>query len=502
MRTRRDFLRGAAAGVAAVAMEVTMAKGAGRKLPGGTAAGKVEVEEKPEAGTAPERQRRSGRPQVAVAAQEAPAPEGGLEVATFRADVTPPAGEALDCGFDPPVSEVEHPLLAKGVVLRNGGETCVLCAVDWGGLCNDAHDLFRERVALAAGTGPSQVAVQCLHQHTAPAIDSNAQRVLEGVTGAPLHAGPGFLEAAAERVAEAVRRAKTRRVTHVGTGWAAVDRVASSRRILQPDGRILTRMSSSRDPAQQAAPEGYIDGFVRTVALYEGDEPVAQMHYYATHPQTYYRDGRVTYDVPGIARERLEEASGVFQVYFTGCAGDVAMGKYNRGTPEDRAALAERLYGGMARSVEAMQPEAVSSFRWKTVEVSFPLRTEAEFSGATNFEILGDENAGVTQRIMAAMVLAFIERVKGGKPFELSCLSIGPAKILHLPGEPFVEYQLWAQGYRPQDFVAVAGYGDCAMWYICTDQAYMDTGGYEQTWSFVGPSEWLLKEAMGKLLEA
>ncbi|MDA0747004.1 MAG: hypothetical protein O2954_10825, partial [bacterium] len=434
-------------------------------------------------------------------AQRAQTPGMELEVATFRADVTPPVGEVLDCGFDPPVKTVEHPLLAKGVVLRNRGGVYVLCALDWGGLCNSAYDLFRQRIAQAVGTSPSRVAVQCLHQHTAPAVDSNAQRILDEVEGAPLHANAKFVEASAGRVADALHGLVWRRATHIGTGWASVDRVASSRRILQPDGTILARLSSTRDPEQQVAPEGKVDGYLRTVGFYEGEKPIVQMHYYATHPQSYYRDGRVTYDVPGLARERLEDESGVFQLYFTGCAGDVAFGKYNTGTPEDRAALAERLYDGMKRSTENVGLQGVGPISWRTAELRFHPREEAAFAGAVQFEALYDAKASDTKRIMAAMILAFLERTKSGKPFELSCLSIGQVKLLHLPGEPFVEYQLWAQRVRDADFVAVAGYGDCAMWYICTDRAYRNTGGYEQSWSFVRPSEGMIKAAMEQLLE-
>ena len=53
---------------------------------------------------------------------------------------------------------------------------------------------------------------------------------------------------------------------------------------------------------------------------------------------------------------------------------------------------------------------------------------------------------------------------------------------------------------HPDLFVAVAGYGDCAPGYICTDGAYTDRGGYEQTWSFVDPSEQFLKLAMAGLI--
>ena len=38
------------------------------------------------------------------------------------------------------------------------------------------------------------------------------------------------------------------------------------------------------------------------------------------------------------------------------------------------------------------------------------------------------------------------------------------------------------------------------MYYIGTDKAYADVGGYEITWSFVDPSEKLLKTQIGKLL--
>ena len=77
------------------------------------------------------------------------------------------------------------------------------------------------------------------------------------------------------------------------------------------------------------------------------------MHYYATHPQSFYGDPRVTYDFPGMAREELEKQEGVFQVYFTGCAGDVLVGKYNDGTPATRDELADRLLAGMEAAIAA-----------------------------------------------------------------------------------------------------------------------------------------------------
>jgi hypothetical protein len=50
-------------------------------------------------------------------------------------------------------------------------------------------------------------------------------------------------------------------------------------------------------------------------------------------------------------------------------------------------------------------------------------------------------------------------------------------------------------------FVSVAAYGDRAMWYIGDNQAYTDRGGFEQTCSFIEPSEDVLKKAIERLLK-
>ena len=63
-----------------------------------------------------------------------------------------------------------------------------------------------------------------------------------------------------------------------------------------------------------------------------------------------------------------------------------------------------------------------------------------------------------------------------------------------------MEYQLWAQRAFPQWFVVVADLCDSAPLYLCTDEAYRDNGGYEQTMSFVDPSELLLKRKMEELI--
>jgi hypothetical protein len=205
-------------------------------------------------------------------------------------------------------------------------------------------------------------------------------------------------------------------------------------------------------------------------------------------------------DTPGLARERLEKEEGIAQVYFTGCGGNVAAGKYNDGSHEARIQMAERLYQGMKGAIAATRKAKVSEISWKSTEVQFALRTEPDFSEAHFREVLKDPNQPYHQRTKAALGLSWYERLKIRPAVDLSCYRIGPATLLHLPGEAFIQYQLYAQGLRPEDFIATAAYGELGTGYICTDKAFSE-GGYEPTQSFVGPpSEARLKAAIHELL--
>ena len=119
------------------------------------------------------------------------------------------------------------------------------------------------------------------------------------------------------------------------------------------------RSSGCRDDSLRAAPEGLIDPWLKTVSLFSEEQAVVQLHYCATHPQSFYNDGRTSYDTCGIARERLQKKSHIFQIYFTGCGGDIAMGKYNNGSRQSRDELTDRLFDAMQRSVTEVNRESI-----------------------------------------------------------------------------------------------------------------------------------------------
>lgn len=422
---------------------------------------------------------------------------GPLRLTTFESDVTLPLGDIL---YSETLKTVEHPLLAKGVVLDDGRRRYVLCAVDWCTMRNATHSLFQTKIAAAAGAEPDLVAVQCVHQHTAPTFDASAEQLLQQQPNPPPHRNLKSLDEITDRLAAAVRQSLDRLQPFdaIGTGQAQVDRVASMRRVFTPDGKLLTRWSSCRDPELRAMPEGGIDPLLRTITLLCGERPLVRMHYYATHPQTYYLDGRASYDFPGMARQRLQQEEGVFQMYFTGCAGDVTAGKYNAGTPEDRAALAERLYAGMKASIAATRTSPVHQIAWRTEAVPLTPRTDGARDPEQNLRCLADPNAKPDARIQAAGNVACHTRLQ--EPVVFSLLEIGPARVLHLPGEPLIAYQHFACGLQPERFLAVAGYGLATTGYICTERSFTE-GGYEPSASALVPeSERVIQAAIRRLV--
>jgi hypothetical protein len=426
-----------------------------------------------------------------------------LHLATFSCDVTPPLDHPLCGGWILPVWAVDDPLRALGVVLLGMGRPVVLCAVDWVALRNDAHLAWRQALARAAHTVPDNVAVQCVHPHNAPFADTGAERLLEAVKG-PKSLDLKFFDKVVTQTAAAVKASLARAVsfTHIGTGQARVDKVASNRRVLGPDGKVkYWRGSATKDPKARAEPEGLIDPWLKTLSFWDGTKPLAALHYYATHPMSYYGDGRVSSDFCGLARQkRQRDEPKVLQVYFTGCAGNIAAGKYNDGARENRPVLRDRIYAAMTAAWKATQRHAVQGWQWRTEPVRLPPRTEKSFTAAESRKVLEDPKQAKARRGNAAFQIAWLQRA--ARPIELSCLDLGKAQVLHLPGEPFVEYQLKAQELRKDCFVCVAGYGDGGPGYIPTAPAYLQ-GGYETTVALAGPkSEAILEQAMAKLLKA
>jgi hypothetical protein len=429
-----------------------------------------------------------------------------LELATFQADVTPPIGAPLCNGAVAPAERIVDPLSARGIVLLGGGKPLVLVSVDWVGIGNEGQTYWREALAEAANTTAERVRVHTVHQHDAPGFDLTSERILEkrGLSGAQFDLV--FGKEAVDRVAEALGKAirEPRRVTHLGLGSARVEKVASNRRVLGEDGNVkYVRYSKCKDPVARAQLVGVIDPLLRSVSLWNGDRPLVELTYYATHPQSYYGFGGVSADFVGMARGMREAAlPEVFHVHFNGASGNVAAGKYNDGSKELRPVLARRLADGMKEAWEATvkTPIRAADVDLKVVPVALPLSPWLEDKEHW-LSILDNPEKPVRERIGAASNIAWRGRVKAGKKIDLAALRLGPAYLLLMPGELFVEFQLAAQQIKPTSFVAMAAYGDYGPGYIGTRISYSQ-GGYEPGASRTAPEvESVMMEGIRQLFE-
>jgi hypothetical protein len=425
-----------------------------------------------------------------------------LKVGVFAVDASPPVGSPL--AYDP-TKGVTEPLSCRGIVLIGEGRPIVLCAVDWIGIGNDGQVEFRKALAAAVGTDRERVAVHTLHQHDAPVCDFSTDRLLadRGINREVFDSE--FARGVIARAADAVHvaTAKARPATHLGLGRAEVEKVASNRRILGPDGKVIhVRWTACTDAAVRAMPVGTIDPELKMISFWDDAGPIVALTYYATHPQSYYRTGLATTDFPGIARDQRQGATKVPHIHFNGAGGNIGAGKWNDGSHENRQVLADRVATAMAKAWEATKktPISAADVSWESIPVALPVA--AHLDEARIESVMSDASKSPRDRAEAAGELVWLRRCRAGETIDVACLHLGKSRVLHLPGELFVEYQLGAQEARPDLFVTMAAYGDYAPRYIGTEIAYSQ-GGYETgpRASLVAPSvERTLMEVIKRLL--
>ena len=410
---------------------------------------------------------------------------GDYRLSWFTEDVTPPVGNPLFNAVR--ARAIVNPLQAHGLVLLGSGKPIVLVAVDWCEIRNESYERWRGVLAQAAQSDKERVLVSCVHQHDAPYSDVVAQHLLKANHVSEDLCDPEFDEQTIQRVASALRESlkNPHRITHIGAGRGKVEKVASNRRYVTSDGKVsFERVSAEHDPVVRNMPVGLIDPWLKTISFWNGRQPVAAISCYSTHPMTFYGKGDVSCDFPGLARaQRQKEMPSVAQIYCSGCSGDTMAGKFNDGSPQNRPVLADRLHRGMLAAWDSTQRHPLNKIDFRCVPMRLKPRHKPGFSVDDFRRILADPAATRLARFEAALGLSWRQRTDSGHHIDVPVIDFGPAEIILLPAETFVQYQLWAQAMRPDSFVMAVGYGECAPGYIPTKQAASE--GYNDHYSWI-----------------
>ncbi|MEZ0273366.1 MAG: hypothetical protein ACAH88_00560 [Roseimicrobium sp.] len=449
-------------------------------------------------------------------------PAAPFELATFTVDVTIPLGHPCMGGGIAPASKVIQPLQARGFVLTGAEKPFVVVCFDWCEIRGSAFEDWRKGLAEECGTDPQRVLITSTHVHDAPVMDPEAEHLLQETEksgawkslAAPEAKAriqlasvcwPDFNRLCIQRARVALKEAllKKRPVTHFGIGRAQVKEVASNRRYLTPDGKVLyNRMSRTVDPVARDADAGEIDPWLRTLSLWDGDTPLCALHSYAVHPMSYYGSGEISIDFVGLARERMQqEHPAVHQMYASGCSGNVTAGKWNDGAPGTREALAGKIHAAMQEAWKETKKLPLEKAGLQLAKIPLGARNSIGFTeDALRHRMAND--AGPFARAEAAMGLAWYERVKAGHRIDLPVMDLGAAQLMLLPAESYVEFQLYAQELRPDSFVMVMGYGECGPGYIPIERAWQERDSNLRDWAWVPPgSEEIMKKAIREVMK-
>lgn len=432
------------------------------------------------------------------------ADDSNWKLGTFRADVTPPVGHPLLGNQFSPSKALLDPLDARGFVLLGPDKPIVWVSIDWCELRNDAYSRWRAALAEAAGTDPERVLVHTVHQHDAPYADLTAQKLLAASKPGGSMLDPIFHEACVQRVAASLKDAlpHAQPVTHLGTGQARVERIASNRRV-DENGKIsFRRYSHCSDAALRALPEGEIDPFLKTLSFWNNDTPLAALSTYACHPMSYYGKGEISGDFFNIARAARDASDPhVFQIFANGCCGDVTAGKYNDGAKANRLALAERIENAMAAAWKDTAKHALTRITFRSEALLLPHSELASMNESALHKIIDREKATMTQRVQAALGLSSLAQHADGHHIDVPLIDFGSAQLVLLPAESFIAYQLFAQQQRPDSFVLTLGFGESAPGYIPTNAAFKEGFREEHGYVWVRPgAEDLIQAVLKKLL--
>jgi hypothetical protein len=217
---------------------------------------------------------------------------------------------------------------------------------------------------------------------------------------------------------------------------------------------------------------------------------------------SYWGTGWVTCDFPGLARERRQaDDKNVFQIYASGASGNVTAGKYNDGRHDNRPILTRKLYEAMQAAGKATRTVPLTQAEFRSAPLRLEPRDDPGFTVADLTAKLS--HADPRQQSLAALGLSWRKRADGGHKLEIPAIDFGAAQLLLVPGESYVEFQLFAQAQRPDSFVVVMGYGECAPGYIPIERAWDEHDGNLSDWCWVARgAEKAMQTAIQSVLKA
>lgn len=347
------------------------------------------------------------------------------------------------------------------------------------------HDPTSVRALVLGDVAIVTVDVCALHERTCAAIEAASGLATVVVTATHTHSGPsvgcGRVGPHAPQVHDAI----------VDAALAALHEAADRRRPVTVDWAQVHGLGVAHDRRHLGRP---IDPPLVALRFTDSGtrETTATLASYPCHPVVLDATNTlVTADYVHPLRAGVEDSTSAPCVFLTGAAGDVNTGHEatssfgSQKTPQRTFERAEELGGRIAAGLEAalwapVEARIATALSEGLVFDYEPLTQARVDARRAEWETqLADSDPG--QRAVLTCWIAWAEDWRPAWLTErwagrVTCIDLGGATVLTLPGEPF----LWAadtlMGVRPR--VMVAGYADGVAGYLPTSDAYPE-GGYE-----------------------
>lgn len=175
-------------------------------------------------------------------------------------------------------------MLAKGIIIE------ITKNIDGCEIANHSYYRLCKLIADAVKTEPDAVFEHTDHQQITLMCDEDAFDIIATISNLSPCPKNEVFEEIFNRITHSVKNALSQLTScdSIKIGSAKVEKVVSNRCISMPDGKIATRSSSCKDPKLIEAEEGLIDLYLRTLSFTSTQgKPMARLHYYATHPQSF-----------------------------------------------------------------------------------------------------------------------------------------------------------------------------------------------------------------------
>ncbi|MCR4622608.1 MAG: hypothetical protein K5663_11065 [Clostridiales bacterium] len=377
-----------------------------------------------------------------------------LSAGFSRVDITPPLGIPIGGYYQLRLAQrILDPLEASALAVSDGGRTVLIYSVDLLELKDAFAAPILDLVARELALPRENLFIACTHTHTGPQLDGDAAPELR----------EEYFSFLKRRLRDAGKLAlDDLKPARLGYAVSRAPGISFIRRYRMKDGTIHTN-PGIRNP-EVVCPVGEVDDAVSVIRFdREGGDSIVIAHF-AVHPDT-IGGCVISADWPGFARRTLEKTlDGVKCMVLNGAIGDVnhvntlpeggalndlvmdfddCMRGYGHSRHMGRAVAGAvlQVYGKVAYtdspSVRAAQTHVVCpSNRPRPEEIPEAERICRLHSSGRDAEI---PFTGMQLTTVVAEAERILELKDGPDGFDLllSAVSIGPVKLIGIPGEPF-----------------------------------------------------------------